>query len=69
LMGVIGEKLKKDPSPAWKKAAGTLRKFALPLTRIGLAIGSYGATEVANAAIDKAIEAGGRELETAAEDF
>jgi hypothetical protein len=53
----------------WKKLKTAAFKLAKPVTRIGLAVATYGATELTGALADVALEAGGKELEEATDAF
>lgn len=71
LMGEISERLEGNgKGPTFKKKAiKTLRNAALPLTRLGLAIATYGATEAGGALVDALAKQSGKEFEKAAEGF
>lgn len=76
LMGVLAERLeppKEDEAKTGKAVAKAtlkvLRKVALPLTRLGLAAATYGATEAAGAIGDALINQASTEFDKAAEDF
>ena len=70
LLGIILEQLGNDqPHPPISKAIKKIKTAALPLTRIGLAVASYGATEAGGALFDALTKQTGAELEKAAEVF
>ncbi|UWR00565.1 KAP family NTPase [Rhodobacteraceae bacterium S2214] len=71
LMGVIAERLEgaeNGPSFA-KQAVQKIRAAALPLTRLALAVASYGATEAGGALFDAMTKQASKELNKAAADF
>lgn len=70
LTGVIGDRLpKRVESQVWSKVKLAAAKLAKPVTRIGLAIATGGATEIAGPIVDAAAEATSKEIEAAAEEF
>jgi len=69
ITGAIGERIGTSSKSIWKKMKGAAFKLAKPVSRIGLAMASYGATELAAATVDVAVEATTKELEKAADDF
>ncbi len=71
LMGVIAERLESgNKGPSFGKiAVQKVRNAALPLTRIALALASYGATEAGGALLDALTKQTGQELDKAAADF
>ncbi len=68
LVGAIGERIEKDESKA-AKAWKVVRKNAPSLARIGLAMATYGATEVAGKVGDALINATSKESEKAIDAF
>lgn len=71
LMGVIAERLEdaeNGPNFA-QQTVQKLRNAALPLTRLALAVASYGATEAGGALFDALTKQASKELDKAAEDF
>lgn len=76
LMGVLAERLEhlgagkgKTGKTVARETLSAFRQAALPLTRLGLAVATYGATEAAGALADSLINQTSKELEKAAEDF
>lgn len=70
LMGVISERLEDGETAGWLSAATSkLTRAALPLTRIGLAVMSYGATEAGGAVVAAITKQTHEELDKAAKDF
>lgn len=71
LMGIIAERLEgaeNGPSFA-QQAVLKVRTAALPLTRLALAVASYGATEAGGALFDALTKQASKELDKAAADF
>ncbi|MEY8099673.1 P-loop NTPase fold protein [Falsihalocynthiibacter sp. S25ZX9] len=66
LGSVISEKVEKKK---WDTAFSMMKKVAFPAFRVGLALVTYGATEVAGAAIGAATDTAGDEASKAAEDY
>lgn len=70
ITAAIGARVERSGSKAgWRKLKTAAYKLAKPATRVSLAVATYGATELAGAVADVAIEAGGKELEKAADAF
>lgn len=71
LTGVISERFENDKTKnkIWEGARQAASKLWRPALRIGLALGTAGATEAANAVVDAGLKVGSKELETAAENF
>jgi hypothetical protein len=70
LTGAIGERIPNEKNGnAWKSIKSAAAKLARPLTRIGLAVGSAGATEVVGTLADMAVNAGAKEVEKAIDEF
>lgn len=71
LMGVIAERLERaENGPSFaKQTVQKIRAAALPLTRLALAVASYGATEAGNALFDAMTKQASKELDQAAADF
>lgn len=71
LTGAISERFDKGgtKSQTWKKAKNAAFKLVRPAVRVAGAVATAGATEVAGALFDAAIEAGSKELQEASENF
>jgi len=70
LTGAIGERLPKGkPQRSLKKVKKVVYKVAGPVARIGAAVATAGATELAGPILDAVIEAGGKEAQNAADAF
>lgn len=70
LTGVIGDRLPgRAEGRVWARVKTAAAKLAKPVARIGLALATGGATEIAGPIVDAAVEATSKELEVAAEAF
>lgn len=71
ITGVIGDRFKSDAqsSKIWASAKTAAAKLWRPAMRIGLAVGTAGASEVAGAIVDAGLAAGSDELRQASEAF
>lgn len=70
LTGVIGERLPgRAEGRVWARVKTAAAKLAKPVARIGLALATGGATEIAGPIVDAAVEATSKEIEDAAEAF
>lgn len=70
LMGVLAERFEdQNPDTKTAKAIGVLKRAALQLTRVALAVASSGATEAGGALMDAVTKGTEKELANAADDF
>lgn len=69
ITGAIGDRIGTPSKSIWEKMKGAAFKLAKPAGRIGLAVASFGTTELVAAAVDVAVEATAKELEKAADEF